>query len=101
MQNPFPNDSLFFGFSEVVASRRVSGFRRFRSRTRPTAFEMARGRCLDCFVVFGERHLNYLVQAMFTHYQEEWPHQGRNNQPLLQAGADPHKAARSGNRQRW
>ncbi len=50
--------------------------------------------CLDYFVVFGERHLNYLVQEMVAHYHEEWPHQGRNNQPLPQAGADPHKAAR-------
>ncbi len=43
--------------------------------------------CLDYFVVFGERHMNYLVSEMVTHYHEERPHQGKDNETLRQASA--------------
>jgi putative transposase len=41
--------------------------------------------CLDYFVVFGERHMNYLVAEMVAHYHEERPHQGKGNETLRQA----------------
>ncbi len=41
-----------------------------------------RHECLDHFVVFGEKHLRYLVSA-FTNYYLRWrPHQGLGNRPL-------------------
>ena len=37
---------------------------------------------LDQFIVFGERHLGYLVNEYFDYYHEQRPHQGLNNEPL-------------------
>jgi putative transposase len=39
--------------------------------------------CLDYFIVFGERHMDYLVREMVEHYHMERPHQSKGNQPLL------------------
>jgi putative transposase len=38
-----------------------------------------RQECLHFFIVFGERHLNYLVGQFIQHYHEERPHQGLDN----------------------
>ncbi|CAL1125513.1 unnamed protein product [Cladocopium goreaui] len=38
--------------------------------------------CLDHFIVFGEKHMDYLVSEMVTHYHEERPHQAKNNAPV-------------------
>ena len=35
-----------------------------------------RSECLDEFVIFGERHLRYVVQEFVEHYQAERHHQG-------------------------
>jgi putative transposase len=35
-----------------------------------------RAECLDQFVIFGERHLRYLVQQFVKHYMAERYHQG-------------------------
>jgi putative transposase len=35
--------------------------------------------CLDYFVCFGKRHLNYLIKQFVEHYHEERPHQGIDN----------------------
>jgi len=43
--------------------------------------------CLDHFIVFGERHLWFLVREYLAHYHEERPHQGCGNRPL--AGRKP------------
>ena len=45
--------------------------------------------CLDHFVVFGESHLRHLLREYVEHYNEERPHQGRDNLPLGGAGPDP------------
>jgi putative transposase len=37
--------------------------------------------CLDHFVVFGERHLRYLIREYVNHFHEERPHQGLGNVP--------------------
>ncbi|MBS0207961.1 MAG: DDE-type integrase/transposase/recombinase [Planctomycetes bacterium] len=39
--------------------------------------------CLDRFVAFGERHLDYLCAEYLAHYHEERPHQSLDNEPLL------------------
>jgi putative transposase len=38
-----------------------------------------RKECLDHFVVFGEKHLRYLLTEFLEHYHAERPHQGREN----------------------
>jgi putative transposase len=43
--------------------------------------------CLDHFLVFGEKHLDYLVREYVEHYHTERPHQGLGNQLVL--GAPP------------
>jgi Integrase core domain len=35
--------------------------------------------CLDHFLVFGEKHFDYLVREYIEHYHHERPHQGLNN----------------------
>ncbi len=39
--------------------------------------------CLDHFIVFGEQHMDHLVQEFVTHYHEERPHQGKENNLLI------------------
>lgn len=39
--------------------------------------------CLDYFIVFGEKHMDYLVSEMVTYYHEERPHQAKGNDPLI------------------
>jgi putative transposase len=36
--------------------------------------------CLDHFLVFGEKHFDYLVREYVEHYHQERPHQGLGNQ---------------------
>ena len=43
--------------------------------------------CLDHFLIFGERHFDYLVREYVEHYHQERPHQGLENQ--LIAGQPP------------
>lgn len=38
--------------------------------------------CLDQFVVFGERHLDFLIREYEDHYNTVRPHQGMGNVPL-------------------
>ncbi len=39
--------------------------------------------CLDHFMVFGEKHLNYLLSEYVTYYNQWRPHQGIGNTPPL------------------
>jgi putative transposase len=39
--------------------------------------------CLNHFLVFGEKHLDYLVREYVEHYHYERPHQGLGNRPVL------------------
>ena len=41
--------------------------------------------CLDHFLVFGEKHFDYLVREYVEHYHTERPHQGVGNQLVLRA----------------
>jgi putative transposase len=38
--------------------------------------------CLDHFLVFGEKHFDFLVREYVAHYHEERPHQGLGNRLL-------------------
>jgi len=38
--------------------------------------------CLNHFIVFGERHLRYLIGEYVKHYNENRPHSAMNNMPL-------------------
>ena len=58
--------------------------------------------CLDHFLVFGEKHLDYLVREYVEHYHTERPHQGLGNRlvigepPPCQRGSPlPHAAGRT------
>ena len=42
-----------------------------------------RRECLDHFLAFGEKHLDYLVSQYVTYYHLERPHQSLGNEPLL------------------
>ena len=48
--------------------------------------------CLDYFVVFGQRHMDYLCREFLEHYHAERPHQGLDNE-LLAATPRKKKAA--------
>jgi putative transposase len=36
--------------------------------------------CMDHFLVFGEKHLEYIARAYVEHYHSERPHQGLGNE---------------------
>ena len=42
--------------------------------------------CLDHFLVFGARHLYYLIGEYVEHHHTERPHQGKGNVPLTGVG---------------
>src|SRR4029079_18834900 len=41
--------------------------------------------CLDHFIVFGERHLDFLCSFCLDYYHRLRPHQSKENAPLLSA----------------
>jgi putative transposase len=43
--------------------------------------------CLDHFIVFGQRHLNYLCSVFIDYYHRLRPHQGKENELLVPASA--------------
>ena len=45
--------------------------------------------CLDYFVVFGQRHMDYLCREFVEHYHAERPHQGLDNE--LPSAAPPRR----------
>ncbi len=48
-----------------------------------------RRECLDNFIAFGKRHLDYLVREYLSHYLTERPHQGKGNSVLTASGVPP------------
>ena len=44
---------------------------------------------LDHFVVFGEKHFDYLISEYVEHYHTERPHQALGNVPLTGAWPEP------------
>jgi len=51
--------------------------------------------CLDYFLIFGEKHFDYLVKEYVEHYHTERPHQGLGNQ--VPSGEPPPISSNSGN----
>jgi putative transposase len=47
--------------------------------------------CLDHFLVFGKRHLDYLVREFVAYYHECRPHQGLGNSLLPRPNEPPGK----------
>lgn len=45
--------------------------------------------CLNHFIVFGEQHMDYLVNEFVDFYHEERPHQGKGNDLLTSNGETP------------
>jgi len=50
--------------------------------SRKDGFLSLRSECLDHFVIFGEKHLRHLIKEFVAHYNEERPHQGKENRLL-------------------
>jgi hypothetical protein len=44
--------------------------------------------CLDHFLVFGEKHLDYLIREYVEHYHAERNHQGKSNVLLFRRVAE-------------
>ena len=42
--------------------------------------------CLDHFLPFGQKHLDFLVREFVEHYHTERPHQGLGNRTIAAAG---------------
>lgn len=42
---------------------------------------------LDYFIVFGEQHMDHIVNEALTYYHEDRPHQAKENLPLTPAKA--------------
>ena len=47
-----------------------------------SGIERVKRECLNRFVVFGERHLKYLISEYAQHYNSTRPHSSMDNLPL-------------------
>ena len=45
--------------------------------------------CLEHFVIFGHKHLDYLVSTFIDYYHTQRPHQSKGNRPLLKLVEPP------------
>ena len=52
--------------------------------------------CLDYFIVFGQEHMDHLVNEFMTHYHEERPHQAKDNSQLVAPSSKPRPSPGSG-----
>lgn len=43
---------------------------------------MLQQECLDHFLIFGTRHMDYLLKEFLEHYHAGRPHQSKGNLPL-------------------
>lgn len=77
-----------------VASRRIA----FRAPNMQAFIERwilsIQTECLDHFLVFGEKHLNFLVSSFVRHYLLHRPHQGIGNVPLRDLPEPPEDVPR-------
>jgi putative transposase len=55
--------------------------------------QSVRRECLDHFLVLGEDHLRYLLKEYEAHYNQERPHQGLGNLPLVTQSEPPSDGA--------
>jgi len=45
--------------------------------------------CLDHFIVFGQQHMDHIVEEFLEHYHLERPHQSMENEPLVKFAEEP------------
>ena len=81
------NDRLYRQFDETLAARGVQAKRLAIRATNTNAFverfiQALQVECLDHFLVFGEKHLDYLVREYVEHYHTERPHQALGNRTI-------------------
>jgi putative transposase len=82
------HDSLYRGnFDEVLKESKVDVMRLvFRSPNLNAYVERfiqtIQVECLDHFLTFSEKHLDYLVRQYVDYYHQERPHQSLGNVPL-------------------
>jgi putative transposase len=48
-----------------------------------------RTECLDHFIIFGEAHMRHITEEFVAHYNEERPHQGKENNLLTSSEFAP------------
>jgi putative transposase len=83
------NDQLYKkGFDQVMEAAGVHPMRLALRSPNTNAYverfiQTIQVECLDHFLVFGEKHFDYLVKEYVAHYHEERPHQGLENQLVL------------------
>ena len=75
------------GFDAALGNAGIDAHRS-AYRTNTAAFverfvQSIKPECLDYFVVFGQRHMDFLCRESIAHYHAERPHQGLDNGLLL------------------
>jgi putative transposase len=78
------NDYLYRWFDKILEARGVDSRRLAYRAPNTNAYverfiQSLQVECLDHFLVFGEKHLDYLVREYVEHYHMERPHQGLGN----------------------
>jgi putative transposase len=92
------NDYLYRWFDMILEARGVDS-RRLAIRAPNTNAYVERFiqslqvECLDHFLVFGEKHLDYLVREYVEHYHTERPHQGLGNRTIRERAPPPNAPA--------
>lgn len=76
-------------FDEALRRKRVkvlkSAFRAPNMNAYAERFvQSIKQECLDHFIVFGIQHMDHLCREYLAHYLEERPHQGRDNEVLVE-----------------
>jgi putative transposase len=90
-------DSKFSGsFDRILAKMRTKTVRTPRCAPDCQAFverfiRSVRYECLNHFIFFGTRHLDGVAASYRTHYLNERPHQGKENEVLTQAAGKQSK----------
>ena len=88
------NDRLYRQFDETLAAQGVKAKRLAIRAPNTNAYverfiQSLQVECLDHFLVFGEKHLDYLVREYVEHYHTERPHQGLGNLRLGERAPPP------------
>lgn len=77
------------GFDDVVKSHaaevRLTAFRSPNENAFVERFvQSIKTECLDHFLVFGEKHFDYLCRQFVDYYHAERPHQGLDNRLIVE-----------------
>jgi putative transposase len=90
------NDARFRGrFHQALAAHQAQGIRLRMCSPNLNAYaerfiQTLQRECLDHFVVFGCKHMDYLMKEFVEHYHTERPHQALGNEPLARAAPRGH-----------